>query len=392
MLNVRQLKFDDLPARPKSVKRYGVISDVHIGHPRTPTWHIIKTLNKYVTNVMFMSDIDALFVSGDLFDRLLNLPASEVDDLHDWTERLLRLSKSCNTPVRILEGTPSHDWKQSATITKMNELYEIGADVQFVETLSIIEDETLGITIGYVPDEWRETCEQTTVEFKELLATRGYDKVDMIIMHGMFDYQIPKAAAKSVSHFKEHEWEEMVRDAIIIGHDHRHKSKGKIVVPGSWERLAHNEEDNKGCLIVDVGHGVTDVYHLTNEDALWYITVDGTKLSDVETIAKAEHTLHQFGTLESPMGRLKVKYNRKYDISARLAEWKKAFKDVVVEAAAESDEVLSKSEIDDDFKLSGEAININDENIEGMIMREADVPTDLFFYFQTEIQSVRNAL
>lgn len=392
MLNVRQLKFDDLPARPNSVKRYGVISDVHIGHPRTPTWHIIKTLNKYVTNVKFMSDIDALFVSGDLFDRLLNLPASEVDDLHDWTERLLRLSKKCHTPIRILEGTPSHDWKQSGTIAKMNELYGIGADLMYVDDLSIIEDESLGMTIGYVPDEYRECCEQTTVEFKELLATRGYDKVDMIIMHGMFEYQIPKAAAKSVSHFKEKEWEDMVRHAIIIGHDHRHKSKGKIVVPGSWERLAHNEEDNKGCLVVDVGSNVTDVYHLTNEDAMWYITIDGAKLTDVEVIAKAEHQLHRFATLECPMGRLKVKYNRKYDISSRLSEWKKAFADVVVEGASESDEEIAKSEIDDEFKLSGEAININEENIEGMIMREADVPPEIMSYFQNEIQTVISAI
>lgn len=392
MLNVRQIKFNDLPARPNSVKRYGVISDVHLGHPRTPTWRIIETLNKYVTNVMFMSDIDALFVSGDLFDRLLNLPTTEVEDINEWTERLLRLSKSCRTPIRILEGTPSHDWKQSATISQMNELYQIGADIMYVEDLAIIEDESLGMTIGYVPDEYRESCEQTTIEFKELMATRGYDKVDMIIMHGMFEYQIPKAAAKSVSHFKEYEWEEMVRHAIIIGHDHRHKSKGKVVVPGSWERLAHNEEDDKGCLVVDVGHDVTDVYHITNEDAMWYITIDGVKLTDVEVIAKAEHQLHQFARLERPMGRLKVKYNRKYDISARLSEWKKAFTEVIVEGASESDEEIAKSEIDDEFKLSGEAININDENIEGMIMREAEVPPELMVYFQKEIQVVRSAL
>ncbi|AQT28154.1 putative nuclease SbcCD D subunit [Vibrio phage pVa-21] len=339
-----------------------------------------------------MSDIDALFVSGDLFDRLLNLPTTEVEDINEWTERLLRLSKSCRTPIRILEGTPSHDWKQSATISQMNELYQIGADIMYVEDLAIIEDESLGMTIGYVPDEYRESCEQTTIEFKELMATRGYDKVDMIIMHGMFEYQIPKAAAKSVSHFKEYEWEEMVRHAIIIGHDHRHKSKGKVVVPGSWERLAHNEEDDKGCLVVDVGHDVTDVYHLTNEDAMWHITIDGVKLTDVEVIAKAEHQLHQFARLERPMGRLKVKYNRKYDISARLSEWKKAFTEVIVEGASESDEEIAKSEIDDEFKLSGEAININDENIEGMIMREAEVPPELMVYFQKEIQVVRSAL
>lgn len=393
MFNVQQIDFDAIPVRAPSCARYGVISDVHVGHRRTPTWFILENLNKYITNVKFMLEIDALFVTGDFFDRLLNLPTDDVDDIKEWVINLLRLSKKCNTPIRVLEGTPSHDWKQSALIPKENERHGINADVMFVDTLDIIKDDALGITIGYVPDEIRENCEQTTVEFKEIMATKGYDQVDVILMHGMFEFQIPKAAAKVISAFKEDEWTSLARIGIFIGHDHRHKTKYNIVIPGSWDRLAHNEEDLKGGLLVDYRDGITEVYHLINRDAMRYITIRGLEMTDVEVIAKAEEALRDFGRLDEPRGRLKVIYDRKYDISSRVNEWKAAFDNVLVEASGQyPEEVTAAVELNDQFKIEVEAININPENIDGMIMREVDVPTELYAVFQDEIELIKSSI
>jgi len=392
MHTYKKTTFCELTAKSIGTKRYLFVSDVHLGHSRTHTWYITDTLNRQIFNVETMLDLDAIFIPGDLFDKLLNLPASEMDDINDWIERMLRLSKSTNTPIRILEGTPSHDWKQSKLITKLNEIYQIHADVQHYDELSIIDDKVLGITVGYVPDEWRESCDQTTVEFKELLATRGYSSVDMIVMHGMFEFQIPLAAAKSVSHFKEDVWEQWANWAIVIGHDHRHKRKGKITVPGSWERLAHNEEDPKGCLVVDVSNGIVDIYHVLNELAMKYITIDGVKKTDVEVITLAEKVLKTFGDLERPIGRLKVKYNRMYDISSRLSEWKNAYSEVVVEGSSESDDVKIEADLGGDFKLAGGAINITPDNIEGIILRESEVDDDDLESFKREIELVMNTM
>ena len=46
------------------------ISDIHLGNKRTPTEHIIKNLNKYVSNKNVLSNIDLCIIGGDLFDSL----------------------------------------------------------------------------------------------------------------------------------------------------------------------------------------------------------------------------------------------------------------------------------------------------------------------------------
>jgi len=368
------------------------ISDVHLGHPRTPTYQIITNLNKYVCNVTAMNDFDAIIVSGDLFDMLLTLPSMEVDLIDKWIYELLRLSVKTNTPIRVLEGTPSHDWKQSRRLMSINETYAIDADVQFIDTLSIVEDKTLGLTIGYVPDEWSESCDETTSQWKDLMATRGYDKVDLIVMHGMFEFQVPTAAAKAISHFKEYEWAPMARYGIVIGHDHRHKSKLNIVVPSSFERLAHNEEEHKGYLIMDIYHDTVAVTHVINEDAMKYKTVGDINMSDTEIISRVEKLLTEFGKMDEPLGRIKVKYNKKYDISHKLKEWRDAFTAVIVEAASET-ETIDRVTMDSEFTLKGEVINISPDNISGMILREINAEDDpMLDGLRSEIEHIQSLL
>lgn len=386
---VKQIDFKDIPFKTNLTRRLGVISDVHLGHARTPSSAIIASLDKYISNANFMTQIDALFVSGDLFDRLLTVPAIEMDYINDWIKRLLTLSAKLKVPIRVLEGTPSHDWKQPRILKELNSIYNINADIEYYDELSIVYDKSLDMVIGYVPDEWRESCDQTEKEFRDLLATKGYSQVDVLVMHGMFEFQIPKAAAKSVSHFVESGWEPLVRHAIIIGHDHRHKHSGIIVVPGSWERLSHNEEGPKGGLIVDICQEGVFVYHLINQLARLYLTVDGVSKTDIEVIAEVEEKLKQFAALNHPEGRLRVKYSRHYDLTDKLIEWKNAFLDVIVEGSSESEKTETVAELEKSFKLENGAINIHKDNILGMILREVDVSVDESERIKNEVLAIQ---
>lgn len=393
MINsVTKVKQDTLCKRVANKTRFIILSDVHLGHPRTPTWHTIQRLKRYVINAAAMSDADAILITGDFFDRLLMLPAAEVAEIYDFIKEMLVLSVKCKCPIRILEGTPSHDWKQSTKVIEFNELSSIKADVQYVDKLSIVHDDSLGMTIGYVPDEWSETCEQTTEEFRELLATHGLDRVDIILMHGMFEFQVPAAAAKATSHFKEDIWNEWVNKAIFIGHDHRFKHKYNIVIPSSFNRLAQNEEDAKGFLVADIDGDLVDVFHVENEDAMSYVTIGNKDMSDYDIVKAVDSVLCKFAEETIPFGFISVKYHEKYDLTPHIVEWKKAFKNVSVVGVKESDEAKIKAEVDSNFKLEGDVINITEENVDGMILREVDVPSELMEIFVKEVEFIKAAI
>jgi predicted MPP superfamily phosphohydrolase len=110
-----------LPIKPAGALRICTISDVHLGHRKTPTYAIITELEHLVVNRFAMSQLDALFITGDLFDRLLNLPFTDVGVIHQFFIKLLTLAKQFNVKVRVLEGTPSHDWKQSRLLVHIND-------------------------------------------------------------------------------------------------------------------------------------------------------------------------------------------------------------------------------------------------------------------------------
>lgn len=369
---VTTLAYGDIPKRPANAFRFAVISDVHLHHRRTPTEYIINNLNNYITNARFMADIDCLFISGDLFDDVVSFASRDAEQINEWIIRTLRLSVKTKTPIRVLEGTPSHDWEQSRHFIEFNEHNEIGADVQFIDDLAIVDDKSLNMVIGYVPDECRENCDQITDEWIELMATRGYDQVDLLIMHGMFSFQIPKAAAKSVSTFNEDVWKDWSRYGIYIGHDHRFKTHYNIVVPSSLDRLAHNEEERKGFLVTDIVGGHVQVYHVENIHAMQYATVNGKDMTDIELISAVDRRLEKFGELghEYLTGRLRIQYPPDYDIGAALKRWRAEYPTVVIE----SERITDKTQVDigpgNAFHLKGDTINITEENIEGIILRE----------------------
>lgn len=356
------------PTKPAGAQRMCTISDVHLGHRNTPTWAIIDRLCYYVVNPSFFSQLDALFITGDLFDRLLNLKSDGVSEINEFISRLLRLAKQYNVAIRILEGTPSHDWKQSALIPEQNVNAEIGADLQFVDELSIVEDTTLGLTIGYVPDEWRESHIQTTSEFKSLLATRGYAQVDIILMHGMFTFQVP--AHVKIPAFDPDEWIQMARYAIYIGHDHKYKTYGIITVPSSFDRLAHNEEVAKGFLISDILNGQIQTYFVENTKAQQYVTLRLVGVEVEEAIDLIERAIAEMGD-----GRLKLILPSDTTLRTHVINRRK---ETVVDITMEFENVAAEELMaPDGFDLKTDTVNITADNIAGMIARELDHYEDI---------------
>jgi len=230
--------------------KYLVISDIHLGHRRNKIEDIIKNLEIFFKdNEELFKNLNMIFLAGDVYDRLLSHPSNEsILSLH-WLYDLALFCKKNKIKLRILEGTPSHDWKQIKVFEKSIKKLITNLDFKYIESLSIEYIKDFNIYILYVPDEWKEDTKDTVKDIKNLLIENNINKVDIAIMHGQFDYQLPIKLEK-VS-FKEQDILNLVNGWINIGHIHTMSAFNRIIAQGSFDRLAHGEEEPKGAMLME---------------------------------------------------------------------------------------------------------------------------------------------
>lgn len=245
-------------------------SDIHLHHPRTPTSLIIANLDRDILCNPIAKELDLIWIPGDLLDRLLTVPDHDNYLITAFVCRLLRFCKKHDICLRILEGTGSHDYGQSQIVMTLNEHTGIDADVRYYHRISYDYEERFGFSVLYVPDEVNSDATITWHQVQEVLRDHGVEKVDYAIMHGMFEFQLPQHVNDISAHLSER-YESIVRKRIIIGHHHTHRIQGKVIVPGSFDRLAQNEEGPKGSIwLRDYGDRVK-VEFLENVGAKTYL-------------------------------------------------------------------------------------------------------------------------
>lgn len=252
--------------------KIATVSDIHLGSLLNPASQIIKNLNRYLTRD-FLNGVDILFLAGDVFDRLISNTEDDIHPIVQWIVHLLVKCQETDTIVRVLEGTPSHDRRQSKFFQSINQNEKIQADLKYVDTLSVEFIEKLNMHVLYIPDEWNRKNETTLEEARNAIAAQGLDKVDFAIMHGHFDCQVPAHLGMKCHDSKA--YLNLVRYLIFIGHDHRFFQHDRIVAQGSFDRIGHNQEEAKGFVKAVVSK--TGQYQLTfieNIDAKVFKTVD----------------------------------------------------------------------------------------------------------------------
>lgn len=252
------------------------VSDIHLLHKNNKTQYIINNLNKYLCNDELLSKTDIFIIAGDLFDGSVSFSNEDIGLVNIWVSKLLHKCKRYNVCLRVLEGTPSHDMGQSKVFTNMNQILfkgETGADVQYVRTLSVEYIERFGINVLYVPDELNHDNHDTYISAKQILKTRGLEQVDFAVMHGQFEYQLADVVEKHIKHDSAL-YLEMVKHLIFIGHIHKYSCRDRIYAHGSFDRLAHNEEEAKGFIYATVfKDGAYKCEFIENKNARIYKTV-----------------------------------------------------------------------------------------------------------------------
>lgn len=262
------------------------LSDIHLGHPRTPTTHILRNLNKVFPDNEVTKRLDLIILAGDVFDRLLKFSDPDIYDIELWIHNLLRMAARYNIVVRVLEGTPSHDWKQSSVFERINDNSNIGCNLKYVKQLSIETIPELDSTILYIPDEWAGSTEVCLSQVQELMTSKGLTRVDYAIMHGHFPHQLPIIATKSKVHDTDF-YLRIVDKLIFIGHDHHFSLHERIIAHGSFDRLIHGEEGPKGHIRAKVrSRDDFEVTFVENKGAMIFKTIQCGNWTVEEALSK----------------------------------------------------------------------------------------------------------
>jgi DNA repair exonuclease SbcCD nuclease subunit len=238
---------------------YLVLSDIHLGHKRNETKYIIDNLDKFLFKENDFSYLDMIFIAGDLFDSLLDLSNDDISLSLAWLSRLFHFCHKHNIKLRILEGTPSHDWKQSKEARTVFNILKLPVDFRYVDTLYIEYLKDLELYILYVPDEWTSSTKTTFEQVKVLLKDNNIEQVDIAIMHGLFNYQLNGIVGNIQKH-NEADYLNIVKYFINIGHIHTFSNYDRIIAQGSFDRLTHGEEEPKGGVVCTLVENRIDNY------------------------------------------------------------------------------------------------------------------------------------
>ena len=260
--------------------RYLLLSDIHLGHNRTNAEYITNNLKSFFKKYKRkLKNIDMIIISGDVFDRLL--PINSPDSLisYNWLTELIKYCANNNLKLRILEGTPSHDWKQVKLIYKIVNEFNLDLDFKYYNDIDI-EIMTINgyeLSVLYIPDEIYDNSEKIWEAVLNKLNEYDLDKIDLIVMHGAFKYQLP---IKNLDFLHdENRYLSIVNYLINIGHVHNHSEFSKILCPGSFDRLTFSDEnDNKGGWLITLKeNGNVNKEFLENSTAMIFKTINLTK-------------------------------------------------------------------------------------------------------------------
>ena len=359
----------------KETIRYLAISDIHLGHPRNTTNEIISALDTFFDGYRSTSDLDIIFIVGDLFDRLLDFSSDESNAATMWAARLMDYCGRYKIKLRILEGTPSHDWGQSEIFNTLHQVSKIPIDMKYFNSLQIELMDDLGISVLYVPDEWRSTTEQTFQDVKEQLAIHGLKQVDIAMMHGNFNYQLPIQAVKAPRHSEEN-YLAIVKYFISIGHIHTSSVNSRILAQGSFDRLSHGEEEVKGAMRCEIHQdGTGEYYFIENKCAKIFKTIPLRTLDVDQCVQQIDRLTSKFPTDSY----VRIKAKRDHPVIIGFDEIKKRFPHFVMSKITTEEEEENKFSLIDETQAVPDyiPITITKDNIQTLLFAEIKQKYDL---------------
>ena len=360
--------------------QYLVLSDIHLGHTKNKTDNIIKNLNHFFkTYHKDIIECKVIFISGDVFDRLLTTKSVEYRHSMAWLSNLLLFCKEHDIALRILYGTPSHDMEQISAFEEIAKKLYPEADFKYNNTLSIEYMDKLGISVLYVPDEWRHDAKDTYKEALALMKEKSLAQVDIAIMHGCFGYQMPMVKDKSFCHL-ESNYLDIVKFYITIGHIHTSSTYERIIAPGSFDRLAHGEEEAKGGIICTIcADGTMSFKFLQNIHSCIFKSIDYIGRLEADIVSDLKKELKKL-----PIGsHIRLLVDNDSNLLKNLRDLLANYPDYNIKFKTDNT-VVKKIDILELAKIETIAITAN--NIEDLLLKEVQLDSSELAIFKEELK------
>lgn len=340
------------------------VSDIHLGHPKTPTLHITTNLGRAFPDRESTHKLDLILLGGDLFDRLLSLNQVDVPQILEWAGHFIQMCAREKIHAVFLEGTPGHDWGQAKILEVLKSLGMGQQYFHYVSELKILTIDELGVDILLVPDEWRPEPDDTWREVRELLRERQLEQVDFTVVHGAFDFQLPEHV--KVPKHQSGRYESITRHRVYGAHIHTPSVRGKIRVNGSFDRLAHNEEEEKGHWRLQFYPDKPPVdTFIVNEHAMVYKTIDCTGL---EIDVALDRLTLEVGRVP-PGSHMRIKASKGDPILAGFDTLRKRHPDIHWSSKAVEVDVIQPNLLVD-LRASFTQVQITPENIRELMERK----------------------
>lgn len=240
---------------PHGILKMVSVGDLHFGSPRIDASDLYRKLRKYLYPEL--KDAHLITVDGDIYDQLLMVNSKAYKFATMFIKDLFNLSALTGCQVRLLHGTFSHDRDQ---ISIFESLAQPKTRFKIVNEISVEEIEgfqngldTVNCTLrlGYLPDNLSYRNAQDAVDhLKRAMTVCGYGTLDVVVGHGTFLHTVAPGTPHlpAITYTKEM-FDDIVRGIIVMGHIHTPSRKYNIYYCGSFERMSHGEEEDKGFYV-----------------------------------------------------------------------------------------------------------------------------------------------
>ena len=353
------------------------LTDLHIGRPFVPPSMVHEHLVKYLYPQL--PHIQLLAIVGDFFDRLCNLNSDDgiyaaliVDELIQYAERY-------QFYIRVVRGTFSHDRYQNRLFLTKNYRNPVMLHnrplVRVIDNIELELFDDLKISVVYCPDD--QPYQDVTQAVIDVIEAHKLKQVDFLFSHGYWEHLLPKGLTQLPHNtLIYHRLEPYIQGAVLNGHVHTPNIHKKVFNGGSFERLQHGEEEDKGYFLLTYTPSKHKVRYefIVNEDTIPFVTID------LNTVFNVEDALIRIGHIVDEIRKkrqdpdLKI-YLRLAGNSEFVASYvKDNFHNVVVTKKSTATQEVNTEEM---IQVLDELPVITEDNLPSMVaesLKDTDTP------------------
>lgn len=233
-----------------------------------------------------IAELDMIVFGGDFFDSALTMNSDAGLYAAMIIDEVLALANEHRVFVRVVTGTFFHDRYQNRFFNIKGKRCDDIDGIPLVKVATAIELEfikPLGLTMVYCPDD---QPGDPTEQILETIRRHRVDEIDFLCSHGYYEYLLPKGIPHiphNLIHYNT--VNPYIRGCILNGHVHIPIVYKKLISGGSFERMAHGEEHDKGFFIIHYDKKTFKVTpeFVVNQHTIPFVTIPVHEYSSMET-------------------------------------------------------------------------------------------------------------